>query len=200
MFDDSPVGGPRERRSASMRFRLAVGALAVGLSAAACSSGSTGPGVASGGTTSTTAGSSSGGNAHETFSQCMRAHGISDFPDPGPGGAISITKNTGDLNPSSPAFLAARQACQSYVSSGATGGAPDAQVQGDLLRFAQCMRAHGISDFPDPNSSGGIALPGGMGDLNRNSPLYQAASRACQSILPGGGPGGGPSGGGGSAP
>jgi hypothetical protein len=49
------------------------------------------------------------------------------------------------------------------------------------------MRRHGLPDFPDPNSNGGISInsrQGGSGsDLNPDSPAFQAAQRACQPIL-----------------
>jgi hypothetical protein len=50
------------------------------------------------------------------------------------------------------------------------------------------MRSHGISDFPDPQITGGgirISIRAGQGsDLNPNNPQFQAAQRACQSIAP----------------
>jgi hypothetical protein len=45
------------------------------------------------------------------------------------------------------------------------------------------MRAHGITYFPDPSSSGPIARPGS--DLDPNNPQFQAAEKACQSLMPG---------------
>jgi hypothetical protein len=55
----------------------------------------------------------------------MRAHGVPDFPDPSPGGGLSISLNAGgDLNPNSPAFQAAAKLCaqetgvQGFGSSG----------------------------------------------------------------------------------
>lgn len=42
------------------------------------------------------------------FSACMRANGVSDFPDPGPSGTLSINLGAGgDLNPNNPTFAAA---------------------------------------------------------------------------------------------
>jgi hypothetical protein len=56
------------------------------------------------------------------------------------------------------------------------------------------MRSHGVSDFPDPQSGPGggvrISLNSGSG-LNPNDAQFQAAQKACQSIM-GGGPLGGP--------
>jgi hypothetical protein len=63
-----------------------------------------------------------------------------------------------------------------------------------ILAFAQCMRAHGLPDFPDPtfdSNGGGISInAGGASDLDPNSPTFQAAQKACESKLPGK-PGGG---------
>jgi hypothetical protein len=51
--------------------------------------------------------------------------------------------------------------------------------------FAQsrCMRSHGVPNFPDPTTSGGIGiiLPPGF---NTNSPAFLAAQQACQALGP----------------
>jgi hypothetical protein len=52
------------------------------------------------------------------------------------------------------------------------------------LKFSQCMRAHGVPSFPDPNSNGQISLGSGA---NPNSPSYQSAQKACRGLLPNGG-------------
>ncbi|HEX6488264.1 MAG TPA: hypothetical protein VF137_05230 [Candidatus Dormibacteraeota bacterium] len=53
------------------------------------------------------------------YSACMRSHGITDFPDPdfsNGGGGFQISGGPGsDLNPRSPSFQAAQQACQSFL-------------------------------------------------------------------------------------
>jgi hypothetical protein len=57
------------------------------------------------------------------FSKCMRSHGVSDFPDPqfGSGGSIRISLHatpgggTSNLDPNSPAFQKAQQACGSLL-------------------------------------------------------------------------------------
>jgi len=49
------------------------------------------------------------------------------------------------------------------------------------------MRAHGITGFPDPLSSGDgiqIRMRAGPGsDLNPDNPQFQAARKACQSFM-----------------
>jgi len=57
------------------------------------------------------------------FTACMRAHGIPDFPDPvvnATGVTSRITPGSkGDLDPSSPRFHAAQQACRKYMQEAA---------------------------------------------------------------------------------
>jgi hypothetical protein len=51
--------------------------------------------------------------------------------------------------------------------------------------YAQCMRAHGIPDFPDPDSNGWIDVTAGPGsDLDPQSQAFQKARSACHSLLP----------------
>jgi hypothetical protein len=52
------------------------------------------------------------------------------------------------------------------------------------------MRAHGVPNFPDPGSGGGIRIPDNSG-INPQSPAFRSAQGACFKLLPGGGPGGG---------
>jgi hypothetical protein len=47
------------------------------------------------------------------------------------------------------------------------------------------MRDHGITDFPDPNASGGLEIKGTPGDLDPSSPQFQSAQKACKHLLPG---------------
>ena len=51
------------------------------------------------------------------FARCMRQHGI-NMPDPKPGGGIDVNGDAG-VNPDSPKFKAAEQACQQYEPKGA---------------------------------------------------------------------------------
>jgi len=118
------------------------------------------------------------------FSECMRKHGIANFPDPNGQGVIQISSGMG-IDPGSPKFESARAACAKLLPN---GGQPtpqqQAQQQQQLLAYSQCMRAHGIKDFPDP-SNGGLRIqihPGS--DLDPNNPTFQKAQQACQKDLP----------------
>jgi hypothetical protein len=167
----------------------------LGLLAAACNSGPASPGVAGAGlsaTSSTDPSSRGSGKSADTalaFSECMRSHGITNFPDPSSGGGISISSGSG-IDLSSPQFQVAQNACQHLLSINQGTPAQQAQRRSQMLKFSQCMRAHGISDFPDPTASGMLALRGGPGsDLDPNNPQFEAAQNACSKDLPGGGKG-----------
>jgi hypothetical protein len=129
------------------------------------------------------------------FAQCMREHGI-DFPDP-QRGANGLVRMMGpkNLNPNDPKLKSANSECQKFLQAGG-GPAPDAATQAKardaFVKFAQCMRQHGV-DIPDPKSSGGglTFQIGGKGGLNPQSPKFKAADKVCHSLLGAIGPGGG---------
>jgi hypothetical protein len=112
---------------------------------------------------------------------------VSNFPDPSPQGIIQFGSG---IDPHSPVFSSALHVCRKLLPAG-FGQPPTAtqlaRVQQQLLAFSQCMRTHGIRDFPDPS---GAALPEiqPVGDLDPNNPQFQAGYRACQRHLPAGVP------------
>jgi hypothetical protein len=185
--------------------RRTVAATAVGADAVlagvgialASGGGSGGPGVAHLGS-SATGGSSggSGGSGRDqelAYSKCMRDHGISDFPDPDSNGGLALNANGpgSDLAPDSPVFQAADQACKHLLPNGGQPPPVDPAVRDKLLAYAKCMRAHGIADFPDPDSNGGLEIRGTPGgDLDSTNPQFKAADTACRHLMPGGGKGG----------
>jgi hypothetical protein len=90
--------------------------------------------------------------------------------------------------------LAALAAATLLAACG-TSPAPAGSASGsqDLVKledYAKCMRSHGIADFPDPQPNpggqgGSFSYSGGPGsDLDHNDPRFQAADRACQSLMP----------------
>jgi len=56
-------------------------------------------------------------------------------------------------------------------------------VRHDLARFAACIRAHGVPEFPDPNAQGMFDV-GGSSGIDPSSPQFQAAEKKCQSLEP----------------
>jgi hypothetical protein len=122
------------------------------------------------------------------LSECMRAHGVPNFPDPTrTGNSVRLTLRAGNgLDPNSARFKAAQQACRRFAPPGAQNGTVPPKVRQQALAFAQCMRTHGVPNFPDPQFSGGGVQVGGA-NLNASSPQFKAAQQACQPKLPGAG-------------
>jgi hypothetical protein len=95
---------------------------------------------------------------------------------------------------------AAQNACKHFQPAEQTNISPQEKVarQEAVLKFAKCMREHGI-DVHASAAGGGVQIQvhpgsgGGSPGPNPESPAFEAAQKACQGLLPG--PrGGGPSG------
>jgi hypothetical protein len=151
--------------------RLAVVVAGTALLVAACGGANDAGGPATSSPASANvAGQSPSGPA---YAQCMRQHGVTNFPDPRGANqnsfliTPSVTRNTH--------YKSASTACESLRprQSAAGGGGPN---QRQLLAFAQCMRANGEPKFPDPAAGGAITL----GGVDPNSPQFQHAMQACQ--------------------
>ena len=127
-----------------------------------------------------------GGNYADNleFAQCMRSHGVVDFPDPSSNGTISV----GGTVSQSPQYPAADETCRKLLPNGGVPTAAQrARSLAQLLKVSVCMRAHGIRDFPDPTADG-IRIPirkGMPSDLDPNNPRFQSADKACQHLAPG---------------
>jgi hypothetical protein len=120
----------------------------------------------------------------EAYARCMRSHGIRDFPDPtsSPGGGVAIQIHGGpgsDLNRSNPRFMAADQACRSLEPGRSGTPQQSAQKIGAEVKWAQCMRAHGVPSFPDPDRQGAFD----SSKFDESTPAFQSASTACQSLM-----------------
>ena len=152
------------------------------------SSSGTASSASSTGTTSTGTGTTSSGattklTAQEKavkFAECMRANGVPHFPDPDPKG----NSNFG-VDVSKEVFTKAVDACKALKPPGALSAKRTPKQQSASLRFAQCVRDHGVKDFPDPVNGEPLIdtykipssnKPGGMTILN-------AATHVCGSIL-----------------
>jgi hypothetical protein len=137
------------------------------------------------------------------YAECMRDHGV-DMPDPETssdgGGGIAIDQGSG-VDPESDEFQEADDACQPILEDAMGDIELDpeqqAEMQEQLLEYAQCMRDHGI-DMQDPtideNGRVNIDVNGPDGDRQPQDPRddddFQAADEACNQDggLVGGGP------------
>ncbi len=118
------------------------------------------------------------------FSRCMRSHGATNYPDPNGSGQLA-KESPQQLGVSSSQFQSAQRACQHLLPNGGSG--PNAaqlqQVKAQGLRFSQCVRSHGVPNFPDPGSDGRIPDPATVG-IDQGSPKFQAANQACRKYRP----------------
>lgn len=146
------------------------------------------PGAAAPASTAPTAGGGVAGNVSQgvKFAQCMRSNGVSNFPDPEASGQFTIDAiaNGSGVDTNSAAFQQALSACKSLEPAGFTGSPRSTQQQEAALRFAQCVRNSGVSDFPDPSPDSPLVdtnripstnTPGGMSAL-------RAAMQKCRSF------------------
>jgi len=132
----------------------------IALLAAACGSSSPTTSTSSNGGS---AGPADPGAAAFKFAECMRQHGVTNFPDPvvsSHGGETSVRMVAPASVAGSPAALAARKACQGIlpIPSPAELAQQQHQREQNLLAFAHCMRRHGVNDFPDPTSQGQLTI------------------------------------------
>jgi hypothetical protein len=137
------------------------------------------------------------------YSRCMRANGVAAFPDPRAGGGTELQTGSG-IDPSSAAFKAAQAKCQKIVpglgGGPGSGPPPSARAMAAMLKVAQCMRRHGVADFPDPRTtvpSDPLAALGGSGvisdidgviflfpsTVDEQSPLFTRAAATCNFSL-----------------
>jgi hypothetical protein len=159
-----------------------VAAAAVTVLAAGCGGGGSPPPSSS---ASGRAASSDVAGEAVAFAACMRSHGLSGYPDPQVSQSAdhtSIRISPGGLDPNTPSFNSATRAC-SHLLPGLdlSSGPVSPQEQAQDLRFASCMRTHGVPNFPDPDHDGAFTLPTGT---DQQAPLFQRATNACASVEP----------------
>jgi hypothetical protein len=143
------------------------------------------------------AGEATEGGGEDTaleYTECMRENGIADFPEPVEG-QIRIHAGPGsDLNPGSPAFQKAEEACRSLAPAHEADPGQEDELSESALAYSACMRENGVPDFPDPQVSGGKVQLGIPRGVDPNSAAFKGAEEACRELMLGGpgGPGGTP--------
>jgi hypothetical protein len=116
------------------------------------------------------------------FSRCMRSHGVPEWPDPINGRVGFSVHSPVAAIFDTPKVQAAYNLCGNRFLGFATRSTPAqrAEWNAQALKYSQCMRAHGASDFPDPEKGSGLI------DLKSatyfDTPLVQRADQACKSL------------------
>jgi hypothetical protein len=139
-------------------------------------------------TTATAAGSTAASHnstatPHEKavkFAECMRENGYPDFPDPKASGEFP----TFGISVSPTVWTNALRACKELQPPGSFSAHLSPKQLSAAVKFAQCIREHGVRDFPDPVNGEPLVdttripsanTPGGMAILN-------AAMRKCGAL------------------
>jgi hypothetical protein len=162
--------------------RSIIATAVVALLAACGSGGSSGSEVANAGSSSPSGSASAGPLA---FSQCMRSHGITNFPDPNGSGAIS-KETPQQLGVSDSHYHAAQNACAHLLpGSGGLSAAETQQAWNGMRNFARCMRSHGVSNWPDPADDGTGGPVFYLQDkIDANAPQIVTKIHACLHLIP----------------
>jgi hypothetical protein len=190
-YQEDLMNQRRTAAAAATVFTLAT----VALLFAACGGGSS-PGVASikSSSTSTTIAGGVAGNsggpptqaqlqAMTKFAQCVRKHGLPNFPDP-PYSNGELRKlgygPAGPANPSPKFAVLMQEATNACHTLALAAGFVHSQAEQEqhlaqMLKISECMQANGVSNFPDPNAQGGFMLSPSI----VANPSYSAAAKKC---------------------
>jgi len=155
-----------------------------------------------GSTAGSTAGSSATAQSVVAYSQCMRANGVPKYPDPDSSGRLP-KGDAQSFGVSSSTYQAAEHTCQHLLPTGGSfdqqsheciqaGDCPPALVQQMLTaqrKFAQCMRIHGVPNWPDPviGPNGGPIFKvsaAGITHTQTHSPPMENTITACLHLDP----------------
>jgi hypothetical protein len=188
--------------SAARTLAAIIATAGLVLLAAACSSGSSSS-AGSGG--SSHAGGSTNSPSGVAFSACMRSHGVPNYPDPDPGQPPGDAPKVDPqrLGVSSSQFQAAQRACQDLLPFNdevlsaeslrqceLTGDCPQALVQQALTQlrvFTQCMRSHGVPNWPDPTTDSqgrpGFAISISQDGFDPHSPQIKPKADECEHVM-----------------
>jgi hypothetical protein len=151
-------------------------------------------GCSSGGGASPAASPSASGDAERAldigrrFAQCARDHGYPDFPDPELNGdkiawpvvgGVDAREQARRVAEASPECKALADELAAFAKR--TGNpSPDPSDLPKLRAFAECMRTHGIPEWPDPKADGTFPVTGTPLESEGESERFMSAVDACK--------------------
>ena len=176
------------RPLAALAMVAMVAVISAGCGGTRSSGGTSTAGPAGTTRTDTASSTGTGGNKNLTardkavkFTECMRANGVGDFPDPNASGEFPSF----GISVSPAEWKKALGACKELQPPGSLSAKLSPEQLSTALKFAQCMRENGVKDFPDPVNGQPLIdttripsanRPGGMTILN-------AAAHKCSDLL-----------------
>lgn len=166
-----------------MRRTLAAVTLLLAVGTAGCA-GHDDPTVATAGSGTPKASAGAAANGQDSrlkYSQCMRDHGMTWFPDPGPDGGLGVRVPAGtDENK----LEKAQEACKAYAPGSNRNGKLSDEDLNKLRQMSQCVRDHGFSKYPDPDSNGGINVNNETLGVAPDDSAFLKALQECRKYLP----------------
>jgi hypothetical protein len=149
-------------------------------------------------------GRSSSSPSAVAFSACMRSNGVHNFPDPNAGGR-PLEVDAQQLGVSDSLYQVAEQTCRHLLPTGGSlqqlthqcllyGDCPQTLVEHLMTlerKYAECMRSHGVPNWPDPSISPKGGRPvfdlGGAGidTQSTESPQFVSKDRECRRLIGG---------------
>jgi hypothetical protein len=129
-----------------------------------------------------TGGTTSGASANTAalwrqFAECVRRHGMPNFPDP----VQDADGNWGPPPNTSKPPQTTLNACRSIADRLPRRAPASAADMAKLRQLAQCMRRHGLPDWPDPNPDGSFPLPPRLRKGGKTA--FGPGLRACRPYL-----------------
>ncbi len=148
-------------------------------------------------TTTTTTTTLPSDAATEAYVECLKENGVEvDSIRLDANGRPQLDLVNAQLDYSDPVTVEAMTACAVLLANGALDLADDEAlrdgVMEQLTAFSRCVRARGVSGFPDPIPGFiGIGSPYPAAEIPYNDPELAAAADACQETVFGAYPGSG---------
>jgi hypothetical protein len=166
--------------------RAGVLAVAAGLALLTACSGGTSSAV---GTASTGTGSASSTYVSDKvgLARCLRTHGVPDYPDPDAAGQESPNSKQLIRTPQGQAAVSACSYWSSRIHNDVT--AQNQAIRVEYVRFAECMRSHGLPNFPGPVYAEGrveFVLSASQDGFDPHSLQVLAKAHECEHVLPAG--------------
>jgi hypothetical protein len=119
----------------------------------------------------------------------MRSHGVQHYPDPAGNGQFAKSKlSLPQLGVVQSQLQVAQRACQHLYPNGEQSSQT---MMIAMSNFARCVRARGVSNWPDPvaesdpGQTGTPGFPRNMPGVNQSSPAVKSALKSCQHLMAG---------------
>jgi hypothetical protein len=114
------------------------------------------------------------------YADCMRSHGVENFPDASPGGGFDIPST---INTQAPAYVSAHQTCVKLQPGPIVPPTGSERQNLQLVASANCMRKHGVN-VADPTFRGPYVTLDVPDKATLQSPAFKLAEKACGYPIP----------------